>query len=122
NKFIRLITSPYNAVWINGQVSGVVYNNYFYGDYTTYTGIRVTGNQGVAWENHKPSFAATDTSHRVYIEDNYFEAQNSMVNAGQGGRYVFRYNTYNYIGGSSTTVNFLDAHGNQPTTIYATQV
>ena len=60
----------------------------------------------------------TGVANNLYYEDNVFTGNSVFHYGGQGGRYVARYNTYNFTAGGFQVV--WDVHGNQPGGIYAT--
>jgi hypothetical protein len=111
NRFIRAI--QYAIRW-DGELWGLIDHNEFIDNYLC---TQVLGRNWLTWETFP---LAPGSANYPYIEDNtytYTGAKTDLafvVEAGQGGRYVFRRNT---IDVQSTTVGgaleLFDAHGNQ---------
>jgi len=96
----------------NGDVYGVTYLNTFqdckvvgenYGDYQ------------ISWNTTTLNYGAANN---FYWEDNTMTGNSTFHYGGHGGRYVARFNTYNFNSGTWEVV--WDMHGNQPSGVYAT--
>jgi hypothetical protein len=99
------------AFWvIRGPVYGVADNNTFSGD----VHMDNYGLQVQAWENL--TFTA-GTAENFYYEDNTFNTFYTIATGGHGGRYCYRYNTFNLL---DDLYPMWDAHGNQTSGVYAT--
>jgi hypothetical protein len=108
NRFHNALT----GVYVNAEMYGLIDNNVFYEGALA---IRCFGNMANPWYAWADMPVEVGTSRQIFIEDNEFEdvvgqTQTAMVvEAGLGGRYVFRYNTVINWADFDT----LDMHGNQ---------
>jgi hypothetical protein len=95
-----------------GDAWGVAYRN-------TFTDCTVVGNNyggyENSWNNTTFSYGSADN---FYWEDNTFSGNSAFHYGGHGGRYVARFNTYNFTSGDWQVL--WDAHGNQPGGVYGT--
>jgi len=98
-------------VYIVGSVYGVVDSNTITETGTGSKAIDTYGNNTTQWESPALAFEY-GTRNNMYSEDNTINHQTTPHSSGQGGRYVVRYNTYNYSGTSHLSP-WYDAHGNQ---------
>ncbi|MDD4601231.1 MAG: hypothetical protein PHQ46_09285 [Negativicutes bacterium] len=93
---------------VRHPVYGVAYQNKFTGN----SHMDNIGQNDVTLLNWK--YGTVDYSkpeENFYYEDNIFDVSNTLATGGQGGRYLYRYNTFNI----NTTLSALwDAHGNSP--------
>jgi len=96
----------------DGQVYGLIYENTFT---NCASGVQAYGMQDVSWNGFVFAFGSKNN---LYIEDNTFTGNDAFHYGGAGGRYVARFNTYNFTDGDYELV--WDAHGNQPGGVYAT--
>jgi hypothetical protein len=102
------------AIRMDGEVFGLVDSNQFIDNYI---GTQILGRNWLSWEQFP---LAPGTASYPYFENNsyvYTGAKTDLafvLESGQGGRYVFRYNTIdvqaNNLGGA---LEIFDAHGNQ---------
>ena len=102
------------AIRFDGEIYGLVDHNQFVDNYL---GTQILGRDWYTWEGFP---LAAGTASYPYFEDNtyiYTGARTNLafvVEAGQGGRYVFRRNTIDVqssaVGGA---LELFDAHGNQ---------
>lgn len=98
-----------NGVYVSADVWGLIDNNDFSNNDHD---IRALGNDTESWVNFP---ANAGSGHAPYIESNRFSHSKPytfLVESGQGGRYVFRYNTVTETSGVSGFQELLDAHGN----------
>jgi hypothetical protein len=106
------LDAPCIRVGDNGQVYGVIDSN-------TFTDCKTVGNnygsQEISWNNFTFSYG---TVNNMYWEDNTFTGNSVFHYGGWGGRYVSRFNTYDFKDGSWEVV--WDVHGNQPGGVYST--
>jgi len=95
------------AIMIKGTVYGVIDNNSFSGGdvYITSYGLNET-----SWDHLSFHYGGADC---MYYEDNTFVITNTPHDAGAGGRYCARYNTYIHINESAGLYPWYDMHGNQ---------
>ena len=95
------------AIMIKGTVYGVIDNNAFSGGdvYITSYGLNET-----SWDHLTFHYGGADC---MYYEDNIFVITNTPHDAGAGGRYCARYNTYIHINESAGLHPWYDMHGNQ---------
>jgi len=100
------------AVMFQGSVFGLVDTNTFSGNGKH---VDVYGNNVDTWNNFTFSFGSENN---VYIENNVLSISTTPHSAGQGGKYVARYNTYTYTGSTALSPWF-DSHGNQLSGVYA---
>lgn len=120
NKFVNIR----NSVYLNGNIYGVAYNNQLVDVGIAGRGI---GNDKESWDNHPFSYGGANN---FYYEDNTISfttdpATSSgyatsggyygWVEGGQGGRLVFRYNTYDFSNCTSGAImiDLWDVHGDQ---------
>jgi hypothetical protein len=106
-----LRTGDTNAA-VRGQIYGVIYSNQFV---NCASAVQSYGNDVNSWNNHTFSFGSADN---LYLEDNTFSGNSAFNYGGLGGRYVARFNTYNFTAGVYQVV--WDVHGNQPGSVYST--
>jgi len=111
-----------DAIVLKGNLYGVAYDCRF--EYTDPTAglrdscifLRAIGNDRESWDDYCPSPAAPyGHSDNFFVEDCVFEG-NVWCEAGHGGRYVLRHNTFNNF----NAIQAFDAHGNQPGLLYGT--
>jgi hypothetical protein len=95
------------AIMINGTVYGVIDNNTFSGGNAN---ISSYGLNATSWDHLTFSFGSADN---MYYEDNIFVITDTPQDAGAGGRYCARYNTYIHINSSAGLYPWYDMHGNQ---------
>jgi hypothetical protein len=117
---VRVIYNTFNgtsgrcfSVGDNGQFYGLISNNHFA---CSGISIYIAGGQENSWDNFTCNLGA---GNQLFIENNTFDANSFFFEGGHGGRYVARFNSITYQSGGSYQSIF-DAHGNQPTGIYAT--
>ena len=100
------------AYGTDGEVYGVIYNN-------TFTDCPSVGqNYGLSehsWNNFRFVYGSAQN---VYWEDNVFRGNSAFHYGGHGGRYVARFNTYDFTNGYYSVV--WDVHGNQAGLVYGT--
>lgn len=99
---------------VDGDVWGVVYSNTF----TDCSGVgEFYGGSNGSWDNLTFSYGSASN---MYFEDNTVTGNSVFAFGGHGGRYVSRFNTYNFTTDSPNeySVGF-DCHGNQPGGVYA---
>jgi hypothetical protein len=113
NSFQEALTTIKKALALRGTIYGVVDNNIFINTRT----IETAGLQEITWNNFACNLG---TPENIFIEDNTFSMTPKYVAtySGYGGRYVVRYNTYNYT--TPGSIQWLDMHGNQVAGVYAT--
>lgn len=96
----------------NGDAWGVAYLN-------TFTNCNVVGNNyggfASSWNNTTYVYGSQNN---FYWEDNTFTGNSAFHYGGWGGRYVARFNTYQFTTGDYQVV--WDVHGNQPGGVYGT--
>lgn len=113
NRFLNSLSNTYPMLRIYGNTYGSFDNNIANRNLSSGTPvIEYVGNN--IWNYYKPSYDPEDMQYRFYIEDNTIELSGSFIGTGRGSKYVVRYNTFNYIGPSSSSISPLfDQHGNQ---------
>jgi len=116
NEFLNMFSFSYPSMEVNGQCYGVIDHNTF----SPKSHISFYGKQATSWSN-PPEGANTPyaygTINNMYVEDNTFASNYGFQAGGQGGRYVARYNTYNYTN-TAGLFPWFDAHGNMPSGVY----
>jgi hypothetical protein len=73
----------------HGDSRGLIFNNEFIDNWSSYLGYAVAVN-GTAAAWNAP--LALGTEQAVFLEDNYFKANRCAIQANNGARYVFRHN------------------------------
>jgi hypothetical protein len=101
-----------DGVGTPGQIYGVIYHNTFS---NCGTAIQSYANEVYSWNNFTFGYGRSDN---VYIEDNTFTGNSAFIFGGHGGRYVSRFNIFNFTAGAYQVT--WDVHGNQPGGVYAT--
>jgi hypothetical protein len=90
------------GAYVNGSFIGSIDNNTF-----KYCAVSFYGDDGDSWDAFEATRAYGNV-YNLYFEDNIvYEGGHG---SGQGGRYVSRYNTYNF----DSTSDVMEFHGNQP--------
>jgi hypothetical protein len=109
----RFVNCKQYATKTNGEVRGVIDHNEFENNYI---GTQIIGNEGNSWSNFPLNEASADS---LYIENNTYTYSTASAGdgfateSGQGGRYVFRYNTLTQTTNPSAFTELHDVHGNQ---------
>ena len=104
-------TSCMAGFWvIDGAVYGVADSNTFNGQ----VHMDNLGEQDDSWNNL--TFTC-GTAQNFYYEDNTFDTDYTIATGGHGGRYAYRYNTFNL---TDDLYPMFDSHGNQTSGVYAT--
>ena len=96
------------GIYISGTFYGVIHSNVF--EYSSGKPLDSYGADATSWTNLTRDFGSANN---IYYEDNTFIGSSAYHSAGQGGRYVSRYNTYS--GATANLYPIFDIHGNQPT-------
>jgi len=93
----------------NGGCRGVIDNNTFEkAEYPLGVGVSGDFPGATAWANH-PDLVFGAANDNLYIEDNIFNDEaTTITDCDEGGRYAFRYNTFNP---KNAMYPFLDTHG-----------
>jgi len=94
-------------IYISGTVYGVIDSNIIEGSEVAATGSY--GMDGSSWANLARNFG---DGNNIYFEDNVVTGNEYRHAAGQGGRYVVRFNTYS--GATKNIPSVFEFHGNQP--------
>lgn len=95
---------------IDGHVYGVIDSNTLSGD--THTD-NYANDTCADWSGSAPAFSFGNADN-MYYEDNIIALADTAVTCGHGGRYVYRYNTFN---ASVGLYPWFDVHGNQTTVV-----
>jgi len=111
------------TIFFSGNIIGLVDNNSFI-DAASHWGlsVRIDGREWYSWDRF-PLQLGTGMS--VYVEDNIWKWTSvvnqmcTLMDCGEGGRYVFRHNTIDLTNVTVGCYPFLDAHGNQAVVDYA---
>jgi hypothetical protein len=113
NKFINGDDNM-TAINIGGSIYGVAYANQFV-DFSII--LRSAGNDRDSWENMAHTWGDANT---FFFENNTITFTGGLslqsfgfVEGGNGGRYVSRYNTWNFTSVPAGLLDIHDAHGNQ---------
>jgi hypothetical protein len=99
----------------NGDVYGLAYSN-------TFQDCKVVGenygNYQQSWNNTTFSYGSANN---FYWEDNTMTGNDAFHYGGHGGRYVARFNNYNFTNTPTNDYEVVwDIHGNQPSGVYGT--
>jgi Right handed beta helix region len=93
---------------VHGEPKGVIFDNEFIDNWSSYLGYAVAVNGSVAaWAQP----VALGTEQAVFVEDNYFAANRCAIQANDGARYVFRHNDISNNQPDSAPIY---AHGKNP--------
>jgi hypothetical protein len=93
---------------VHGEPRGLIFDNEFIDNWSSYLGYAVAVN-GTAAAWNAP--LALGTEQAVFLEDNYFAANRCAIQANNGARYVFRHNE---ISNNQPDSAAIYAHGKNP--------